>query len=247
MLAILTATPEEFAAAQAQLGTFPETTVTHGGTQFYVYAQPLPLVLARTEMGKVNAARTTATLLSHFPITKLVFLGVAGRVDYLVPRDSLLCGWRVATVDYGLKHDRAFTATPVGTFPPHHPDLTIPPFVHMKAQHFFKELEPLLQEVFPRVVRATLATADYFLACPNGRQELLRRHGAHAIDMESAAIVETAERYKVPALIFRTLSDDAGIDSGTSYDAEVEATAATVSQVIPSLLKFFGSDAKITA
>lgn len=54
-----------------------------------------------------------------------------------------------------------------------------------------------------------MATVDQAVATPSDKQALLRRTGAVCVDMESAAILETAAKRGIPAFVLRAILDTA--------------------------------------
>ena len=54
-----------------------------------------------------------------------------------------------------------------------------------------------------------MATVDQVVATPLDKQALLRRTGAVCVDMESAAILETAAKRGIPAFVLRAILDTA--------------------------------------
>ncbi len=61
----------------------------------------------------------------------------------------------------------------------------------------------------PPLHRGRVLTTDQFVGTVEEKQALGRRHGAVAVDMESAALVEACRRAQVPFGCVRAVSDDA--------------------------------------
>jgi adenosylhomocysteine nucleosidase len=237
MFAILCATPEELAALQARLHVDPRPQV-HGPTQVWTgrYGTE-PLVLARSGIGKVNAAAAATLLLSVFGATALVFSGVAGGLDPDLPVGSVLLADRLAIHDYGLMAGGRLTSTASGGIPLGAPELADLPPVSARVTAV---LERLAQAVRPRLETPVrlggVITADYFLNCAATRTDLHTRFGASAIDMESGAVNQVAEAWGVPLYVIRTLSDLAGEESHLTYPQMAQMAAHNSALCVTELL-----------
>jgi adenosylhomocysteine nucleosidase len=82
----------------------------------------------------------------------------------------------------------------------------------------------------------TIVTGDAFLASPRVRDELVDAWSALAIEMEGAAVCGVAERFSLPWLIVRALSDRAGDDSTIDFSTFVTEAAATSARLVRRLL-----------
>lgn len=222
MIGILCATPEELAALRAVLDLEVEPQA-HGA--FEVWAGH-GLALARSGLGKVNAASAATLLLDRFGARTLVFSGVAGGLHPELPVGSVLLAERLAIHDYGIVTAGRFTATRSGVIPFGAPELADLEPVPAAVRDTFERLRA---EVAPRLAHPVrlggITTADYFLNCGATRDELRARLGADAIDMESGAVAQVAEAWGAPLYVIRTLSDLAGEESHVTF-TEMEAMAA---------------------
>ncbi len=82
----------------------------------------------------------------------------------------------------------------------------------------------------------TVLTGDTFLASASVRDELEARWSALAIEMEGSAVCGVAERFGVPWLVVRALSDRAGDESVTDFTAFLSSAAAASARLVRELL-----------
>ncbi len=222
MIGILCATPEELAALRAALGLDAAPQV-HGAIQVWAADG---VALARSGLGKVNAASAATLLLDRFGARTLVFSGVAGGLHPELPVGSVLLAQALAVHDYGIVSAGRFTATRSGVIPFGAPELAALEPVAAEVRVTFQRL---LEQVAPALAHPIrmggITTADYFLNCGATRDELRARLGADAIDMESGAVALVAEAWGAPLYVIRTLSDLAGAESHLTFN-EMEAMAA---------------------
>ncbi len=98
------------------------------------------------------------------------------------------------------------------------------------------------QRLAERELEATLGTiltGDAFLASPRVRDALYGEWAALAIEMEGSALCDVAERFGLPWLVVRALSDRAGEESLTDFAAFVHDAAARSARLVQELLPVF--------
>ena len=242
MYAVLCATPEEMTALREVLHA-AGAAEQHGPTS--VWRGEFggePIVLAQAGIGKVNAAAAATLLLSVFGARGLIFSGVAGGLNPALDVGAVLLAERLAVHDYGIISAGRFTATDYGVIPVGAPELSRLTMVTEEVRGHLQRLGMILGEagsqVQPRL--GGIVTADYFLNCAQTRDELHKRLGADAIDMESGAVAVVAQAWSRPLYVIRTLSDLAGEDSHLTY-AEMAAMAARNSAIcVEALLHILG-------
>lgn len=194
------------------------------------------VIVAEAGVGKVRAAATATLLLERFDCRALVLSGVAGGLgDALVIGDIVIAD-RVIDIDYGRVTDEGRIVYQPGVLPiPEQkpdPGYVLPPALA-------ERISSRLEQAGLRATFGTIATGDAFLASPRVRDELFGEWEAVAIEMEGAAVCGVAERFGVPWLIVRALSDRAGDDSLDDFAAFVDAAAASSAHLVRELLPVF--------
>jgi adenosylhomocysteine nucleosidase len=225
VLALLSAMEEEIATVVETLSGV--TTHAHGGRRFHVgrlHGQAVVVVFSR--LGKVAAAATATQLIAAFPVSALVFSGVAGAVQR-----TLAIGDVVVATEL-IQHD--MDASPI--FPryevpllgmarfPADPELAARlqaaahEFVgsdlagvvaHAELEHFGIRA--------PQVVGGLIASGDKFFASRRDLETLRRELPDTAcVEMEGAAVAQVCAEYRVRCAVVRTLSDAA--DESSPHD-----------------------------
>ena len=237
MFGILCATVEEIAALRARLDVDAEPE-RHGPTRVWRGRHGAErLVLAQAGIGKVNAAAAATLLLSAYGATRLIFCGVAGGLDPDLPVGAVLLADRLAIHDYGVMAGGKLTSTASGLVPLGAPELETLAPVPAEVRAVLERLAKVLRTQIEAPVRlGGVVTADYFLNCAETRADLHARFGAQAIDMESGAVNQVAEAWRVPLFVIRTLSDLAGAESHLTYPQMAQMAAHNSALCVPDLL-----------
>src|SRR5476651_470439 len=201
------------------------------------------VVLAQTGMGKVNAAITTALLIEHFNPREVVFTGIAGGVDPELSPGDLVIVSLVAYHDYGtLTPDSMLlrsTRNPVSMQenPIYFP--STPSLVSLAQQVSGKLVLHKIGDRSPKIITGTIVTGDVFVSSRKATQYMHQKMNAEATEMEGAAIAQTCWQQKVPFVVIRSLSDDAGnkasADVASFYKIAAENSAALVMAMVAKL------------
>jgi adenosylhomocysteine nucleosidase len=222
VLAIVSAMPEEIALVVDGLALVETRElgrrVFHAGTFHGVEA-----VAVFSRMGKVAAAATITQLIASYPVSRLVFSGVAGGV-----RHGLAIG-DIVVASALIQHD--MDASPI--FPRYEvPLLGLSSFEAaadirerlLAAAHEFlaqdvaacvaaRELE-FFRVRSPQASLGLVASGDKFFASAGEVEELRRRLPETAcVEMEGAAAAQVCAEYGIPFGVVRTISDSADENS----------------------------------
>lgn len=178
-------------------------------------------------VGKVSAAAGLSYLLSHYKVTKLIGIGVAGGIaEDLCIGDIVICRGAV-------QHDLDLTAFgyELGMVP----GLRIREFkadrtLVAKAVTAAEELNLPLQ------VRQGIAlTGDKFVAHGEGAR-LRQVYRGDCVDMETAAWAHVAHLFGVPWVAIRSISDQADGEAPENFKEFLGHAVGNMSQLVQKLL-----------
>lgn len=194
------------------------------------------VVVAAAGVGKVNAAVTATLLVERLSCRALVLSGVAGGLTQELHLGDLVIADRVIDVDYGRLTDGGRILYQPGTYPlpgiRPDPGYRLPDALgaRVRARLAAGDIEAAV---------GTIVTGDAFLASPVVRDELATIWEALAIEMEGSALCGVAERFDLPWLIVRALSDRAGEGSPDDFASFVASAAAASAHVVREMLSVF--------
>jgi adenosylhomocysteine nucleosidase len=208
------------------------------------------VVLAESGLGKVGAALTATLLLDRFECSALVFSGVAGGIDPALGIGDIVVGEKLIQHDYGAVVGDAHVAFRAGSFPLGKPreDVAFAPDASLLARvrgalasyappPLSAELLGEAQGRQPRLVFGTIVTGDIFVNSASLRHRLYERWNAQAVEMEGAAVAQVAERFGVPCIVIRALSDLAGEESHMDFGRFLDIASAAAADVVRKVAK----------
>ena len=191
------------------------------------------VVVAAAGVGKVRAAGTATLLVERHGCRALVLSGVAGGLSAALGIGDLVIADRVIDIDYGRLTDTGRRIYQPGTLPL--PGAWPDPGYLMPAD-VAERVRARLAATGLTATLGTILTGDAFLASARVRDELAAQWSALAIEMEGSAVCGVAERFGVPWLVVRALSDRAGDESVTDFTAFLSSAAAASARLVRELL-----------
>ncbi len=263
LIAICGAYPPEIAALEKAFGAtasngFSKTTIA--GVDFWrgQYAGK-DIVVFCTGMSLVNAASHLQLALDHFPITHILFAGVAGGVDpalhvgdVAIPEKWAYHGETVYLNDDGkggyikpdyftIKYENFGMIFPeeVGAVRDGEELLHVPAFpADPELLALARKVAPTLPKMQKAgrdinvVVGGTGVSGTVFLDNAKYREWIYKVWQAHCVDMESTAFAQVAFGNRKPILIVRGLSDLAGGQAGANPISNNEASVSDIATAV---------------
>lgn len=206
-----------------------------------------PVVVAWTGVGKVNTAMVTTLLIEHYRPAQVLFTGIAGGVDPNLEHGDIVIAEQTAHHDMGIywvdgiEHGGVRNRLTGDTNPVFFP---ADPNLLAAAVRTAREtkLDPIVQrngQRTPRVIVGTIVTGDTFVASREKCEELAETLGAHAVEMEGAAVAQLCYQRGIPCLIIRSIADkadeDAIVDKDRFYTMAARNSAKLVARIVESL------------
>ncbi len=245
-VAILGAFDEEVEILEGQLVN--PTAHTIEGIQFLTGTlNEQNVVIARTGVGKVNAAMTATLLIEHFRPNRVIFTGVAGGLNPDLQIGDIVIAQKTAQHDLGrlesAEIENMGTKNPINgkrnpVFFPADPGLLQITETALEGI----ELNPFQTPQgrrHPRIIKGTVVTGDVFVASDAKKTVLHNNLGADAVEMEGAAVAQICWQHNVPCLVIRSLSDNAGANASEDfkkyYKIAAHNSAALVTRIISQL------------
>jgi adenosylhomocysteine nucleosidase len=215
--AVLVAFDPEIAPLKAEVQNRQEETVC--GIPFVMGdLKGRRIVLARTGVGKVNAAMTATLAISRFTPHEVIFCGIAGALNPKLRPADVIIGETVVQHDYGFVDASGFRRDPTT-----HPVTGNPnPLFFPSDKRLLSLAEGLAgrvrierptgataEERTAQVMTGTIVTGDTFVASSAKKKELIEALHGDAVEMEGAAVAQVCYQHGVSFIVIRSVSDSA--------------------------------------
>ncbi|NMP30346.1 5'-methylthioadenosine/S-adenosylhomocysteine nucleosidase [Thalassotalea sp. M1531] len=201
---------------------------TFGGFEFHQgQLNGSDVVIVQSGIGKVAAALATVLLIDKFSPDYIVNTGSAGGFE-----QSLKVGDIVISSEVRY-HDVNVTAFgyEIGQLPAN-PAAYVPhPVLVDAAKEGINKLENINTLVGLITTGDTFMTADDDIAKARANFPTMA-----AVEMEGAAIAQTCHQFNVPFVVIRSMSDIAGKESPTSFEAYLETASINSSKLVTHMI-----------
>lgn len=223
---IIGAMEPEVAILKGQL-TNTEVTEIAGFTFYQGQLNGDDVVIVQSGIGKVAAALATALLIDKFSPDYVVNTGSAGGFDQSLKVGDIVVSSEVRYHDVNL----TVFGYEIGQLPAN-PAAFIPhPTLVEAAKKGIEKLDNINTLVGLITTGDTFMTADEDIAKARANFPTMA-----AVEMEGAAIAQTCHKFDVPFVVIRSMSDIAGKESPSSFEAYLETASVNSSQLVLNML-----------
>jgi adenosylhomocysteine nucleosidase len=251
LTAIIGAVDKEVVLLQNNM-TNKEIKKVHGLTFITGQLKGRNVVLAKTGVGKVNAAMAVTVLITNFKPTEIIFTGIAGALNPNLKLGDIVIAYQTVQYDFGSLMPEGLQnwgmKNPIN-------DKTNPIFyladtvLFNAAQNSAAKISLTKIKIgrkywLPSITKGTVATGDMFVASSAKSKELREKYGADAVEMEGGAVAQVCYQYNVPCLVIRSLSDAADENAKKNYDTFISIAATNSANLVMGLLEDLGKRGK---
>jgi len=206
--------------------------ITWAGRQISVgYLEGVPVVLAGSGIGTTNAAISLQYILDHYPVCGVLFTGICGGISERNKIGDIVIPDHWVTHDYGYIGPEGFAPDSIylgrARTDGFRPALTMPvdsqlfDWVCQAAYAAAEDFKPVVDRIVQIYCGGVGATGNQFIDQVEKRQWLAETFDAEIVDMESAAVLQTALANGVPCVIIRSASDLAGGSGSATATTEI--------------------------
>jgi len=216
-----------------------EATIDHvdtvGGVDYHVGTlRGQPVILSKSGIGKVRSASGVTTLLERYPVSQVIFTGIAGGVSDDVQVLDEVVATRLLEHDYGILSNEGFTWRSGD-----------PGFGNQPGEYSLCD-ERLVEIAYNAAVevvgaehahKGTIASGDQFVASEEYVKTLQNDYDACACEMEGAAVAVVCRRFETPFVVLRAVSDKADGNAHESYENFGDVAADHSSKIVLKMLE----------
>ena len=204
---------------------------TIGGVEFNVGRLcGHPAVIAKAGIGKALAASGITAMLNRYPVSSVIFTGVAGGVRDETQVLDMVIGTKLIQHDYGRQTANGFEWD-----------------AGENGEADFRECDPELVQIAydaavselgeEHVFKGVIASGDQFIASETYVKKLQEDFDALACEMEGAVIAVVCKNYGIPFVVIRCMSDKADGKAHESYENMVTDAADQSCRVVMRMLE----------
>ena len=204
---------------------------TFGGMDFNVGTlSGKPVVIAQAGIGKILSAAGTTAMLNRYPISSVLFTGIAGGVGDDTKVLDVVIATKLVQHDYGQITNDGFEWSEgydgeEGYYPC---DAGLVKLAYDAA---------VVVVGGDHVFQGVVASGDQFVASEKYVKKLQENHNALACEMEGASIALVCERYDVPFVVIRTMSDKADGLAHETFENMAVIAAENSCKIVLEMLK----------
>lgn len=183
------------------------------------------IILSKSGVGKVNSATTTQFIIDKYKPNYIINTGIAGSLSSNLKPSEIIIAEKMVQYDFDLTKFGYSKGYMYNGIEPNKPTI-----------YYSDEKLIKLFVKNKYIKKGTIATGDTFVADMKLKHSIKKDFNADAIDMESAAIAQTAKRNNIPVIIIRAISD--GLEDTTNeYKQNEKITALKPTEIIIDILR----------
>jgi 5'-methylthioadenosine/S-adenosylhomocysteine nucleosidase len=194
----------------------------------------LKLSVGLLGIGKVNAAFATTLYIKATEPDIVILFGTAGGLNKELKQSQLYAASSTWTYDYGAHNPQGFVRWQSGTIPIG--EVQAPTKIGAPAA-----VRELLERHHPDIEWRPMASGDCFLNNSDMSQQLFEE-GADLVDMESSVVADIAQRFNIPSLILRVISDSADNNAHSDFLSNLDKVCADVTPKLINILYLLDDD-----
>lgn len=180
-------------------------------------------VLVQCGVGKVNAARTTQILIDKFDIESVINVGVAGGLEEDINIGDIVIGEKLVQHDFDITafgHEKGYI-TEIGK-------------IFESDKSLIEKCKKIKIENL-KIIVGTIASGDIFCTDTKMKEKIKNKFNSSCVEMEGAAIAQTAYLCNVPFLVIRAISDIPNGKNKMDYEEFAEKAAKNCAKFIEQL------------
>lgn len=190
------------------------------------------VIISKSGVGKVNSGITTQYIIDKYKPKYIINIGVVGSLDNTIKLGNIVIASDTVQHDFDTSvfgYAKGYMSAGADKNKPTR---------FYSDKHLIDIYKNKLEEnpEIKKIYIGTIATGDCFVADKNKKQYIKEYFNAIAVDMESGAIAQTAQKNNIPFIIIRNISDT-NDDNLKNYEQNEEYYAKELAKTIVSTLK----------
>lgn len=185
-------------------------------------------IIAKSGVGKVNAARTTQIMIDNFELSYVINIGVAGAINGLLNIGDVIIAKHVVQHDFDITafdHSKGYI-TGVGD--------------RVKCdEQLVSEFEQVIEsqpEKNYRIKMGIVATGDIFCTEIWMKDKIRVKFDADVVDMECGAVAQVCYLDRIPFIAIKCVSDTPNGDNASTFDENLKMASRRCANILKECL-----------
>ena len=181
------------------------------------------LALTLCGTGKVNAARTTQSLVDNYNPDYIINCGVAGGISDVVKIGDIVVGEKLVQYDFDLTafgREKGEVSDKVGRF------------IHSDKALVEKAYGVIVRDDSIKGLVGTIATADKFMTSYEEARKVSQEFSADCCEMEGAAVAQVCFLDNIPFIVIRSISDTPNDNNKIDFETFIVEASKTVAKFV---------------
>ena len=187
------------------------------------------VIIVKSGVGKVNAARTTQILIDKLNVKYVINVGSAGALNPMLNIGDIVIADRLIQHDFDItafNHEKGYI-TGVGDY------------INCDAElvQKLKNIASNMEDMEYKVVTGVIASGDIFCTEIEMKNKIYSKFNAECVEMEGAAIAQVCYLDKIPFAVIRSISDSPNGNNAIVFDEFVKLASKRCANILKEFLK----------
>jgi len=180
------------------------------------------VILVKSNVGKVNAARITQMIIDKFDIKLIINAGTAGSVNNELDIGDIVVSSNLVQYD--------FDVTPFGRKLGEIENIGEDIKVNKDILKIFEKIPVFI---------GCIATGDKFIINDNEKQAIKNQFDALCIEMEGASVAQVCKLNNIPFIVIRSITDKQDGSSKIDFETFLESSSKKVADLLYNVIDKF--------
>ena len=187
------------------------------------------VVVVKSGVGKVNAARTTQILIDKLDVKSVINVGSAGALNPALNIGDIVIAEKLIQHDFDITafdHNKGYI-TGVGDYI----------YCDENLINKFQEAENNIDNNAYNIKTGIIASGDIFCTDIDMKNKIYSKFNADCVEMEGAAIAQVCYLDKIPFIVIRSISDSPNGNNAIVFDEFVKLASKRCADILKEFFK----------
>lgn len=187
------------------------------------------VVVVKSGVGKVNAARTTQILIDKLDVKSIINVGSAGALNPALNIGDIVIAEKLIQHDFDITafdHNKGYI-TGVGDYI----------YCDENLINKFQEAENNIDNNAYNIKTGIIASGDIFCTDIDMKNKIYSKFNADCVEMEGAAIAQVCYLDKIPFIVIRSISDSPNGNNAIVFDEFVKLASKRCADILKEFFK----------